>query len=591
MRPFGINNSVQVDNVNKDSGKSMEQRHCNMYPSLYNRNSILPKSWDPNDKFNYIGLSQDMVTVYYKGVGKNHKDAASIRTTLPVPKMSSVFYYEVKVVSKGRDGCIGIGFSAKGVNINRLPGWDKYSYGYHGDDGNAFNASAVGRVYGPIYTTGDVIGCILNLARNEILYTKNGNLLGIAFKDINEDVLYPTVGLQTPGEILKANFGQQPFMYDIMAYIYRERKFLTKQIMTFTNKIGSSTTIKKQLIADYLVQEGYYESAELFAKESDVKLRGGVESMKIRRSIQDHILKGDIDTVFEIFHKHFSDILPNNPVLQFELKCRKMLEMINEMNLTEDRAKQDSCKRYPDHAARFVQESTRVMRDTTTGMLLKDFLMDKMPTFSDCDVKDESIFKIHPTNKSFDVDMGGSEDSKDTEFDSNLNPDTDITESEKSDESIILKKRKTNGVINNGLNSDHKNVQPNAHIDSMSTQLKSQLVKWQKIIAFGALLRLDIESIPEQSDKDRLYKYMNNIFSLIAFENPSHSPFAHMLNHTKRQEIACYANRCILAHKDGFGMSSLEALIRQTKVCVDSLVDIQIVESGLVWPHDDIDFY
>ena len=27
--------------------------------------------------------------------------------------------------------------------------------------------------------------------------------------------LYPTVGLQTPGEVIDANFGQQPFVFDI----------------------------------------------------------------------------------------------------------------------------------------------------------------------------------------------------------------------------------------------------------------------------------------------------------------------------------------------------------------------------------------
>ena len=27
--------------------------------------------------------------------------------------------------------------------------------------------------------------------------------------------LYPTVGLQTPGEVIDANFGQEPFMFDI----------------------------------------------------------------------------------------------------------------------------------------------------------------------------------------------------------------------------------------------------------------------------------------------------------------------------------------------------------------------------------------
>jgi len=31
--------------------------------------------------------------------------------------------------------------------------------------------------------------------------------------------LYPTVGLQTPGEIVEANFGQTPFIYDIESYI------------------------------------------------------------------------------------------------------------------------------------------------------------------------------------------------------------------------------------------------------------------------------------------------------------------------------------------------------------------------------------
>ena len=31
--------------------------------------------------------------------------------------------------------------------------------------------------------------------------------------------LYPTVGLQTPGEIVEANFGQSPFVFDIEDYM------------------------------------------------------------------------------------------------------------------------------------------------------------------------------------------------------------------------------------------------------------------------------------------------------------------------------------------------------------------------------------
>ena len=40
----------------------------------------------------------------------------------------------------------------------RLPGWDKHSYGYHGDDGNSFCSSGTGQAYGPTFTTNDIIG-------------------------------------------------------------------------------------------------------------------------------------------------------------------------------------------------------------------------------------------------------------------------------------------------------------------------------------------------------------------------------------------------------------------------------------------------
>lgn len=49
---------------------------------------------------------------------------------------------------------MGIGLSAQGVNMNRLPGWDKNSFGYHGDDGHSFCSSGTGHAYGPTFTTG-----------------------------------------------------------------------------------------------------------------------------------------------------------------------------------------------------------------------------------------------------------------------------------------------------------------------------------------------------------------------------------------------------------------------------------------------------
>ncbi|KAM4643411.1 ran-binding protein 10-like isoform 2-T2 [Amazona ochrocephala] len=112
-----------------------------LYPVVNQEETPLPRSWSLKDKCNYIGLSQDNLRVHYKGHGKNHKDAASVRATHPIPTACGIYYFEVKIVSKGRDGYMGIGLSAQGVSTNRLPGWDKHSYGYHGVDGHSFCSS------------------------------------------------------------------------------------------------------------------------------------------------------------------------------------------------------------------------------------------------------------------------------------------------------------------------------------------------------------------------------------------------------------------------------------------------------------------
>lgn len=107
-----------------------------------------------------------------------------MRTPYPIPAACGLYYFEVKIISKGRDGYMGIGLTAQNFKPNRLPGWDKQSYGYHGDDGNSFSSSGNGKSYGPTFTTDDIIGCGVNLVTNQCFYTKNGHNLGIAFQDL-----------------------------------------------------------------------------------------------------------------------------------------------------------------------------------------------------------------------------------------------------------------------------------------------------------------------------------------------------------------------------------------------------------------------
>lgn len=47
---------------------------------------------------------------------------------------------------------------------------------------------------------GDIIGAAFNLAEHTISYFKNGFEIGVAFANVPEEELYPTVGLRSPDE-------------------------------------------------------------------------------------------------------------------------------------------------------------------------------------------------------------------------------------------------------------------------------------------------------------------------------------------------------------------------------------------------------
>ena len=86
--------------------------------------------------------------------------------------------------------CYDINCKATNYGIFSFPGWEKQSYGYHGDDGQSFSSSGTGKPYGPTFTTGDVIGCGVNMIDNTVFYTKNGIKLGEFRKYFNHYILH-----------------------------------------------------------------------------------------------------------------------------------------------------------------------------------------------------------------------------------------------------------------------------------------------------------------------------------------------------------------------------------------------------------------
>ena len=68
----------------------------------------------------------------------------------------------------------------------------------------------------PLFNNNDVIGCGFDFTRRSIFYTLNGELLGTAFTDVEEDVLLPIIGFHgnAVNQSVSINFGVEPFMYE-----------------------------------------------------------------------------------------------------------------------------------------------------------------------------------------------------------------------------------------------------------------------------------------------------------------------------------------------------------------------------------------
>ena len=98
-----------------------------------------PSAWDASIRSSAQRyLSVDGCRVKYIGPGSEDKDAAAVRSNHPVPSDCPIFYFEVEIASRGRDGFIGEPWTLRAA----------WSGGRHGLQGvhNAEGRGAVGCV-------------------------------------------------------------------------------------------------------------------------------------------------------------------------------------------------------------------------------------------------------------------------------------------------------------------------------------------------------------------------------------------------------------------------------------------------------------
>jgi hypothetical protein len=94
-------------------------------------------------------------------------------------------YFEISVAAGPTPplDCVAVGLSERAHRFDRkMPGWDRQSYGYHGDDGGIFHGDGdmVGP-YGPTFGAGDTVGCGVNFGAvggASVFFTLGGRFLG-----------------------------------------------------------------------------------------------------------------------------------------------------------------------------------------------------------------------------------------------------------------------------------------------------------------------------------------------------------------------------------------------------------------------------
>lgn len=102
---------------------------------------------------------------------------------------------------------------------------------------------------------------------------KSLTVTGTAFKDVKPDVkYYPSIGMKKQNETLRANFGQEPFAFDIDTMMQQEKMRVQQEIVSLRGQPkeqGSpdETQLIQSLIGQYLAHDGYVETARKFAKE------------------------------------------------------------------------------------------------------------------------------------------------------------------------------------------------------------------------------------------------------------------------------------------------------------------------------------
>lgn len=305
-----------------------------------------PSEFDPLVFPYLVKVCHDKRTIKFVGKGNHPNDHGSVRTNHPIPDDASIYYFEIKIIEAGHRGEITIGLSPENFILSKQTGSCTSSYGYKGNDGRKFNGrDARGSIYGPTFSTEDIVGCGVNFYTRKIFFTKEGKIVGAAFDLPSNAIgkLYPTVSLHSPAEEIEVNFGQYPFSFDIE----KLRKDEKERVEGLVNKTEIQKDVFIPLLRSYFLHYGFPDTLEALERASTMpclktnktngiskrtnkntnkekKENGKVNtfpqnidndaekkraSIVERKQIREEILSGDIESIISLLEEKYPQIL------------------------------------------------------------------------------------------------------------------------------------------------------------------------------------------------------------------------------------------------------------------------------------------
>uniref|UniRef100_A0A8C9FTY0 CRA domain-containing protein n=1 Tax=Pavo cristatus TaxID=9049 RepID=A0A8C9FTY0_PAVCR len=413
--------------------------------------------------------------------------------------------------------------------------------------------------YGPTFTTGDVIGCCVNLINNTCFYTKNGHSLG---------------------EIVDANFGQQPFVFDIEDYMREWRAKIQSTIKRFPigDRLGEWQAMLQNMVSSYLVHHGYCSTATAFARVTDTAIQEEQTSIKNRQS---KLLQAVTE---ETPVQNMLAVTPPFLLPSHEIRCRQFVEMVNgtdsEVRCFSARSprSQDSYPGSPSLSPRHGSSNSHVHSTGADSPTCSNGVMStkskqshsKYPTLSS---SSSSSSSSSPSSVNY-SESNSTDSTKSQQHSSTSNQETSDSEMEMEAEHY------PNGVLENSstriMNGTYK------HEEILQTDESSmedscpqrQLcggnhAATERMIQFGRELQMLSEQLCREYGKNTVHKKMlQDAFSLLAYSDPWNCPVGQQLDPIQREPVCAALNSAILESQNLPKQPPLMLALGQASECL-----------------------